>query len=481
MALKQIMLRAKIDKLRMQLNPLEEARETIAQRRSAWQAREAELEQAISEVTDETPEEERVTLDEQVDACVAEGDALTCEEEENNNQIDALNQQIAQAEEELRQVEENAAAALRNNATMNNREQTTEREVHHMNGKFYGMNHEQRDAFFKREEVKKFLEQVRGLRNQQRSLTGGEILIPTVVMNIITENITEASKLAKHVNLQPVPGKVRQGVLGVVPEAVWTEMCGKINELALGMNTVEVDGYKVAAYVPVCNALLEDANDVGLGQVVITALINAIGMALDKAIVYGTGVKMPLGIVTRLTQTEAPITTDEYARPWVDLSTKNVKTITSGTKGTELYSQIMVASGAAKGKYSRGSKFWVMNESTRMALMANLLGVNAAGALATGVDGAIMPIIGGEIETLEFMPDGIIAGGYGDLYLLAERAGTTVARSEHARFTDDQTLFRATARYDGQPVIAEGFVVIGINGAEISANAVSFAQDIANM
>ena len=57
-----------------------------------------------------------------------------------------------------------------------------------------------------------------------------------------------------------------------------------------------------------------------------------------------------------------------------------------------------------------------------------------------------MPIIGGEIETLEFMPDGIIAGGYGDLYLLAERAGTTVAQSEHARFTDDQTLFRATAR-----------------------------------
>ena len=33
-----------------------------------------------------------------------------------------------------------------------------------------------------------------------------------------------------------------------------------------------------------------------------TMLGQSIGLALDKAIVYGTGVKMPLGIVTRLAQ-----------------------------------------------------------------------------------------------------------------------------------------------------------------------------------
>ena len=61
-----------------------------------------------------------------------------------------------------------------------------------------------------------------------------------------------------------------------------------------------------------------------------------------------------------------------------------------------------------------------------------------------------------------------------------EEERDALAQSEHARFTDDQTLFRATARYDGKPVIAEAFVAISINGAAINAGDVTFAQDTAN-
>ena len=85
-----------------------------------------------------------------------------------------------------------------------------------------------------------------------------------------------------------------------------------------------------------------------------------------------------------------------------------------------------------------------------------------------------MPGIGGAIEELSFIPDGVIIGGYGDLYLLAERAGAAVGSSEHAMFIEDQTVFKGTARYDGMPVVAEGFVAIGINGTKPTANAVSF-------
>ena len=74
----------------------------------------------------------------------------------------------------------------------------------------------------------------------------------------------------------------------------------------------------------------------------------------------------------------------------------------------------------------------------------------------------------------------MIVGGFGDLYLLAEREGASVAQSEHVRFIEDQTVFKGTARYDGVPVIAEGFVAIGISGAKPAANAVTFAADKAN-
>lgn len=61
-----------------------------------------------------------------------------------------------------------------------------------------------------------------------------------------------------------------------------------------------------------------------------------------------------------------------------------------------------------------------------------------------------------------------------------ERAGTSIAQSEHVRFVEDQTVFRGTARYDGMPVIAEGFVAIGISGTKPTGNAVTFATDSAN-
>ena len=91
-----------------------------------------------------------------------------------------------------------------------------------------------------------------------------------------------------------------------------------------------------------------------------------------------------------------------------------------------------------------------------------------------------MPVIGGVIEVLNFVPDNTIIGGFFDLYLLGERAGAKFAQSEHVFFIQDQTAFKGTARYDGQPVIAEAFVAIGLEGTTPSASAVAFAPDKAN-
>jgi HK97 family phage major capsid protein len=238
-----------------------------------------------------------------------------------------------------------------------------------------------------------------------------------------------------------------------------------------------MDGYKVGGYIAVCNARLEDS-DIARATEIITALGQAIGLALDKAILYGTGTKMPLGIVTRLTQTEDPGNAAEGARPWADLHTSNVQSI-SGKTDAQLFRALIEAAGAAKGEHSAGNKFWAMNEATYAKLVANAMSINAAGAIVSGVDKQ-MPVIGGAIETLSFIPNDVIVGGYGDLYPLAERAGTNIAQSEHVRFIEDQTVFKGTARYDGKPAVAEGFVAINIGGGTVAGNAVSFASDIAN-
>ena len=238
-----------------------------------------------------------------------------------------------------------------------------------------------------------------------------------------------------------------------------------------------MDGYKVGGVIILCNALLADS-DIALATEIISALGQSIGLALDKAILYGTGTKMPLGILPRLTRSSAPSDYPATAPAWKDLSTSNVITITGKTDAA-LFKALAEASGAAKGKYSRGQKFWAMSEATYTKLISSAMSINAAGAIVTGVNGE-MPVIGGPIDVLDFIPDDVIIGGYGDLYLLAERQGATIAQSEHARFIEDQTAFRGVARYDGKPVIAEGFVAIGINGNTPSADAVTFAGDDAN-
>ena len=115
--------------------------------------------------------------------------------------------------------------------------------------------------------------------------------------------------------------------MGTYPEGIWTEQCASLNELDLGFNDVEVDGFKVGGFFKICNAILED-NDVNLAGEFINALGIAIGKAIDKAIVYGTGIKMPVGFVTRLAQETKPDNYSLTGREWKDLHTSNVITIT---------------------------------------------------------------------------------------------------------------------------------------------------------
>ena len=104
-------------------------------------------------------------------------------------------------------------------------------------------------------------------------------------------------------------------------EAVWTEACAKLNELSFGLNRVDLDGYKVGGYIDVCTAILEDT-DFNLADYLLNGIAQAIGLAVDKAILYGTDVKMPLGIVTRLAQATKPSDYSAVAPEWVDLSTR---------------------------------------------------------------------------------------------------------------------------------------------------------------
>lgn len=465
MAIKALLLRKKLEDMQTRMAQL-------AQKTAELNTREAELTTAMDEA--ETEEQLR-SVEELVDT-------FTAEQRAHQETVDALQREIDTAQEELRGLETKQPAPKPNTPPMADER----KDDAHMNKRqlraFGSMNVEQRAAFIKREDVQGFLTRFRDTFRtapQGRSVTGGELLIPEVVLDLIRQNIEDYSKLIRRVRLVPVAGQARQPIMGTIPEAVWTEACGALNERQFTLNQAEVDGYKVGGYVVVCNATLDDT-DGALLSALILGLGAAIGIALDKAILFGLGVKMPLGIATRLAQKSQPDNYPKEARPWVDLSASNVIAIPGGSDtGLKLFQQITLASGAAKGKYSRGEKFWAMNETTYTKIMAEAANFDSTGAIVS-ISNGTMPVVGGDLVVFsdDVMPNDTIIGGYGDLYLLAERAGTTVGYSDQPLYIQEQTVVKGNARYDGQPIIAEGFVAIGIGKAPVTT--MSFAQDVAN-
>ena len=464
--------------LRKKLDTAKKALEALRAKDADFDKRESEIAQSIEEAsnmegTEEEIAEAQKAVEEATDAFEAEKTAHKEEEAKLESEINELEEAIA-AEEAAQETQPEPEEG---------RSEVNKMEVRTMkNNRFFkNLSAEERTRMFEQDDVREYLSNIRTCIKEKRAINNAGLLIPEVFIGLLKENIENYSKLYKYVRALSIGGKGREIVQGTIPEGIWTECCGALNELTLAFNDVEVDCYKVGGYFKVCNALLEDS-DIDLAATLLEAISQAIGIALDKAILYGRNAantqKMPLGIVSRLAQTSEPASYPATARPWVDLHSTNIVTLTAGLTGAALFKQIVLASGKAKNKYSRGTKLWVMNETTYTTLMAETVSVDSAGKIVTGVSD-VMPVVGGAIEVLNFIPDNVIIGGYFDLYLLGERAGKQFAESEHAFFIQDQTAFKGTARYDGQPVIAEGFVVIGLEGTTPTAD-MPFAPDTAN-
>lgn len=474
MALKAIMLRSKIDKKRSELNALLE-------KDADFEAREAELEQAIEEAQ---TEEEQQTVSEQVEA-------FETEKTEHEESKARLNEEIAGLEDELAATE--AEPPIDRTASSVKKPIRKERKGVEMITRdirklpmnvraFDSLPMETRENIVEREDVKAFLSKVRSMKGSTRAINGGDLEIPVVFLELISENMYRYSKLLNRVRVRSVPGQARQTIAGTVPEAIWTEMCGAINELSFVFNQVTLDGYKVAGYVPVCNSLLEDTvSNLDLASWIVEMISESIGLAEDKAILYGKGASshMPLGIVTRLAQDEQPSGYPANAPAWVDLHESNIQSINGDSMtGAQFWSALTLAAGNTFTRYSRGNQFWAMNSRTYAKLKSKLITFTASGDIVANLYGNL-PIITGDVDVLEFIPDGDIIGGYGDLYVWADRADIRIDQSEHVQFIQDNTVFRGKARADGMPIIPGAFVAININNTSVTT-AMDFAADTAN-
>lgn len=468
--LKALMLRRSIDAKKAELAALEE-------KDAEFVTREAALESAINEVEPGNQEQEA--------AVTAEIEKFENERTAQQDQKQALTEEVQRMEDELEELERSAPKPQKNDPEHGEKvrgelhmENINIRAMPRNQRAFDALSAERRAVILAQEDTKTFLAQLRSMKGQSRAVTGGELTIPVVFLDLIAQNMYRYSKLLNRVRIRNVSGEARQTIAGTVPEAVWTEMCAAINELTFAFNQITLDGYKVAGFVPVCNSLLED-NDVNLASWIVEMLSESIGLAMDKAILYGKGTGMPLGIVTRLAQQSAPANYPANAPAWEDLHASNIKQIGGDSvTGAAFWAALVEATGNTFTRYSRGEQFWAMNSKTYAKLKSKLITFTATGDIVANIFG-VLPIVNGDVDILEFIPDGDIVGGYGDLYLLAMRSGMTIESSREVQFIQDNTVYKAKQRADGQPIIPGAFVAININNVAVTT-VMDFAADTAN-
>ena len=449
--LRALMLRKKINDSKAALEALKAKESDFESRASELQKRTEKAEQAIEEAQSD---EEKQAVEEAVTAIENDQAALDAEKTENDQKIGDLENEISEMEKELEEVEEQQRASKKAPAEDPKENKTpvgvniTERTTTKMfkTRTLNTMSDIQRAEFVQRDDVKKTLEEVRTFIKEKRTVSGANLTIGESIIGLIRENVLEYSKLYSRVFVTTTNKDGRLIVQGVAPEAIWTEACAAISELDISFGQVELDGYKVSGYFAICNAAIEDS-DIDLVDTLTVALGQSLGKAIDKAIVYGTGTKMPTGAVTAIASTASQLVT-----------------ISSSDHDKTFFQDIVDAYAKADSNYSRGEKTWIMNDATYAKVMKEAVAVDGSGAYVAMVNG-VMPVVGGDIIVLPFIPNNNIVFGYFDLYAVLEKKGMTIDTSEHVKFLDDQTVLRGKARLDGKPAIAKAFVAIGIGAA----------------
>lgn len=374
------------------------------------------------------------------DIKTVEAEITEIEKEQGDIEVEkkTIEAEITELETELEDVKERSAKAS-----------ATSKEQSRSKGESESMNRLQvrellkTGEYFKRSDVQEFYQQFKNLR----AVTGGELAIPEVIVSRIMDILGDYSTLYPIVDRIQVKGTARILIDTDTTPASWVEQnaslpIGDVGTLAY----LDFDGFKVGKVTFVDNYLLQDSV-INLDDYVSRKIARAIGLALDIAILNGTGAagKQPTGIIPSIpvgNQVSVPddSTMAEYVKPigLIDTGEDNVGQIRAVMKRSTYYAYFLEMS----------------------------INVNAAGDIVGRLPNLTNPdILGIPVVFNNSMAADQVLYGEFEKYTLVERENIAIDNSEHVRFVEDQMAFRGKGRFDGKPTQPEAFVLITITPA----------------
>lgn len=418
MALRQLKLQIELKQRKAELDAL-------LQSQNDFLKREEDLKLSATEAK---TDEDLKLVDEQTATLLKE-----VQDADNDTKIDGLNEQIKALEKELNDISEKSQEVKKPQAEEEKRGKSMNSiQVRELlkTGEYY-----------ERAEVKEFYQKFKNLRAVQ----GEELTVPDIVVNRIMAIMGDYSTIYPLVDKIKAKGTVRILIDTDTTPATWLEMTGgkPIPTGDVGTITdITFDGYKIGKITFVDNAMLKDSI-INLDEYVTKKLARALSKGVDLAILKGTGSadKQPEGILTKLPEDNKKTVTVSD-RLIADV-TKNISLIDTGDD-------------------SIGNLTCVMKRQTYYnRFLDTTVNVNSSGDVVGKLPNLTNPYILGipVVFNQNMTVDEVLFGDF-EKYTLIERESISIDKSEHVKFTNDQTGFRGIGRFDGKPTKPSAFALV---------------------
>ncbi|HDX9612824.1 TPA: phage major capsid protein [Bacillus toyonensis] len=281
-----------------------------------------------------------------------------------------------------------------------------------------------------------------------KGFAGTETLVPATVFERVFEYLRVNHALLNHIQFVNTTG-VTQWVVkkGYVQSAWWGKLCEEIKELLDdGFEVIPTNLYKLSAYVPICNAML-DLGPIWLDRYVREILAESMAIALEEAIVKGTGKDQPIGMMKDL---KAAVTAGVY-------SDKTAITLTDLTP-TSLGKEVM-APLTNGGRRAVSNALMIVNPLDyweKIFPATTFLTQN--GAYVSGV----LPIPATVVQSLA-VPKGNMVAGIASDYFMGVGSTQKMESSKEYRFLEDETVYLSKQYANGRPKDNDSFLVFDIS------------------
>lgn len=292
---------------------------------------------------------------------------------------------------------------------------------------------EYRSAFLKKLQGRKLNEK------EERAMTtaaaSGGAAIPTTTLNRIEEMLRQTSALYNLVDVLNIPGYLAIPVEDTVNDASWVAEGENSTDSNDKLKSVNFAAYKLIRTISI-TAEVSKMTVSAFENWIVKKITDRMAMAIENAILNGTGNGQPKGILT-----------------------ENITKLESNEKDKFGYEDICKIMANLKAGYKKGSAFVVntqtlWNDIATIKIGDNLVFIPDATGEYSG------RIFGKPVIEDEFIEEGKILYGLFDKYTINWNENINVTSDDSAEFRSGNRVYRGMALVDGKTVNTEAFVIM---------------------